>query len=51
MYKTTKFDLLEYCLKQSGRETALGRQQLFFRQENNIPDKLSSRLSDTINLG
>ena len=45
--QNSKFELLENCLKQSGLEIALGREQLFFRTDN-VP-KLKGRLSDTMN--
>ena len=55
MHKPTKFDLLENCLKQSGLESALGRQQLFFKPDqfagDGKSDNISRTVSDTINLG
>lgn len=42
-----KFELLENCLKRSGLEISLGREQLFFRTDN-VHTKLKGRLSDTM---
>ena len=60
MHKPTKFDLLENCLKQSGLESALGRQQLFFKPDQYGGDntksdftgeKPNSIQNETINIG